>query len=476
MIIKGQAKIELKDVKSGKKETYEHSNMFTNAAQQLLGIITNTLGASVANSYFLPLANKLLCGLYLFDNTLTENINNTVLPDASTAKLTGYAGNTTSDGNDIMRGDYNANESGAIENGYKFVWDFGTDDANGEIAAIALTNDVAGYHGYHYSPIDAFVKSNANSSNLPNNYKGLGCALQNPAGFDANISAYAVTLNVDTGEVLTIQKTSNTNITLRKYGIKLNTIGLTDKIGTLSLLNTENITIADTVQTEVNTEICYVDGDDGYFYGLSGSNNGSNYVLKISKINKNTKEYTQAVSYTLNNINMPRIATIAASFNSYRITPVIRNGYIYSFYGNDYSSATTNTYGIVKINLNNPSEYTKIANSEFSAPHAQYGTDWVIFKQNNAIITNGYLIDQNDTLYSTNIKTTTDQAYSYQGTGRVTTDGKQFLYGEYGNSQSVVRFMPNLQYLATINNLDTPVTKTAAKTMKITYTLTYAEE
>lgn len=123
----------------------------------------------------LPLAECAISGLYIFDNPLVEDMDNIWLPNIDTAKLTGYAGRAVSDGVDNRRGDYNFNESGVIENGYKFVWDFGTDDANGEIAALSLTHAIAGFHGYHYNPYMAVRNSiGTGTGSRYDNYKGAG--------------------------------------------------------------------------------------------------------------------------------------------------------------------------------------------------------------------------------------------------------------------------------------------------------------
>ncbi len=56
---------------------------------------------------------------------------------------------------------------------------------------------------------------------------------------------------------------------------------------------------------------------------------------------------------------------------------------------------------------------------------------------------------------------------------------KTFAYQEYYQFHNFFYFSKDLYlftpYLATINNLSTPVIKTADKTMKITYTLTETE-
>lgn len=81
---------------------------------------------------------------------IPENGNNMMLP--WTNEEVGHAGiaNTNTD---TSIGTYNSNESGRIENGkgYRHVWDFASDKANGEIGCICLTTKDGGTNGMHHS-------------------------------------------------------------------------------------------------------------------------------------------------------------------------------------------------------------------------------------------------------------------------------------------------------------------------------------
>ena len=81
-----------------------------------------------------------------------------------------------------------------------------------------------------------------------------------------------------------------------------------------------------------------------------------------------------------------------------------------------------------------------------------------------------YVYDKvNDTMYPTNARW--DQSY---GAGKYPTldeSSNAIIYRGYGDNMSIY---PSPLGLATINNLQSAVTKTAAQTMKITYTLTEA--
>lgn len=475
--LKGHAVIELTDVKTGKKERVEHDNIITNALKDFFDKQMPVIGAGNMNSYFLPIIEKALGGIFIFSNTLTENINNIVLPDAADAELTGYAGHVTSDGNDNRRGDFNAEESGAITNGYKFVWDFGTNDANGEIAALALTNEMAGYHGYHYSPIEILRSSRNNTSNTSGSYKGLGVDYANPMGLnDEKMAQYAVELDSDAGTIKTIRKTDSTTILFETYKIDFKTVKLDNVVATFAKINTETITISDSVQTETNDALTFVDGGDGFYYGLSSSYSSNTAKIKISKINKSTHEYTPATDHTVGNVELLQMGTVVQYMQESKISPVIRNGYIYSLCNKVKTNSRYTKYDIIKISLTNPAEFTVLPNSNFQIHNAEYGADASMYLQNGLIITNGFAIDSDDRLIPTGIQFYDYViSHSYACTTRITTDGKQILMGAYSNGSRYTNYYPVLQYLATINNLDAPVTKTAAKTMKITYTLTYAE-
>lgn len=182
--LKGHTVIELTDVNTGEVERIEDDNLVTNA---LTGFMTNLFrlqnysfinysgtSGTETYSYDWRRIKNLLCGLFIFNTALAENANNIYIPDPSTSKMVGYAGEIVSDGYDPHRGDYNMSESEELPNGYKFVWDFGTDDANGQVACVCLTNPIAGYHGYHIKRDVDLSYSNIGEykSNKPNRYRG----------------------------------------------------------------------------------------------------------------------------------------------------------------------------------------------------------------------------------------------------------------------------------------------------------------
>lgn len=160
-MIKGHAVIELKDVGTGEVQRVEHDNMVTNGLKYCLtpwlGKFSYATGGSTPQkmpdetketwkSGNRSMMNHLLGGIFLFQNNLEEDVDNTAFPLDN--PLTGKASWDAYNGMDTYRGSYNENESGLQEDGsYKHVWDFSTDQANGQISALSLTTYKGGICG-----------------------------------------------------------------------------------------------------------------------------------------------------------------------------------------------------------------------------------------------------------------------------------------------------------------------------------------
>lgn len=160
MSLKGKAKIQLFDGDTGRlaKEIHEE-NMITGAVDTILnppdfielGIGTADEGNRAFNMLQIfegDLADTAFHGVIVCRDKIDEDPDRMMLPWDN--EETGHAGMSTSDQNAFL-GTYNANESGVIENGkgYRHVWDFGTDRANGEIGCICLTTKDGGTNGYN---------------------------------------------------------------------------------------------------------------------------------------------------------------------------------------------------------------------------------------------------------------------------------------------------------------------------------------
>lgn len=476
--LKGHAVIELTDVNTGEVERVEHDNLITNGAQKLLDHFISAYGRS-ANSAILPIEERLLCGIYLFDDTLTESADNVLLPDVANTKLTGYAGNATSDGNDNKRGDFNSAESEALVNGYKFVWDFGTDDANGTIASLALTNYIGGFHGYNINFRLAGSSLQSNTGNGRSSYKGFGInhTLYTYPG-NATLGNYNLT-NIASydGDILTtINKTSSTNITIKKYRIANKTVRMGYYVGSAELIETRDITYSDSNQNSTNTR--FLDGGDGYYYGLYAGSTAGTWSLSISKINKSTLAYTAATVYSISasalGVRFPALGAITGFTANAYTDAVIRNGYVYVYYG--ITQYTGNgTYGIAKFPLSDPTAISKVPNTEKA--FTTLGSNETVFYfllVNGNIYTSVGVIGSDDSVVAYSDDFDSSYGSSYWGYLPIVTNGEHIIAGTHSNNGGETYFYGMFMNLESINNLDSAVTKTSAKTMKITYTLTYA--
>ena len=202
MILKGTTTIELTNQKTGEKRTIEEHNMVTNGMSKVL---ENIMGESNSPTYRLfvspalgdgengtlgteRMMRMLTGGLILLDSPMTEDVNN-FLPVEDVFSV-GCASDIAYTGKNVMAGGYNVAESGALENGYKHVWDFGTNQANGQIACVCLTTREGGFAGGGTYPYDSnyVLHSSSGTSNRVELYDVL--SPRNAKYFDEDDNGY----------------------------------------------------------------------------------------------------------------------------------------------------------------------------------------------------------------------------------------------------------------------------------------------
>lgn len=136
----GRVRIDLHNVRSGSNERVEAHNVVTDAVDDFmllnyLAFLRGESGARYGTVY-----SGLFGGVCLFEDEISGG---NMLPLGAN-RLVGYAGtSTTVSGN---RGYYNGSESSfnAISGVARTVWDWGTSQANGTIKAVARTSESAG--------------------------------------------------------------------------------------------------------------------------------------------------------------------------------------------------------------------------------------------------------------------------------------------------------------------------------------------
>lgn len=410
MAIKGKSVIELYNPNTRIKQRYEDENIVTNVFKYLFGQNYFAQANTTFMNKFLPLYKNGIGGIILFDSQIEENPDIVVAP--STVGCTGYASNSAYSGSDLSRGGMNANETELIDNGMKFVWDFATSQANGDIACVSLTHANGGRIGYGSK--NYCDSGDTNISWFAQLSLGLsGGAYYSTCIVDDNLY-YASTVSVN-------------EIILEKHKIFLKEIGLRNSYATTKKIGEKRITISP-ISGVQRSVFCV---DNGKVYLMIDYNR----ILDITDFD-NIKEYSLPVN--------------ATSLNGM----VVRNNYIYL--------ATSNN------------KIEKYSISDTSAKLNEITVDSISYNGIKNI--NGYIIINNTTMLDENdnlriIYLTGNEKYLMYTPGQLY--NPVFIpHTKNANSDIMVgcEIAPN--YLATINNLKVPITKTSAQTMKITYTLT----
>lgn len=461
-MLKGKTVIELKDVKTGKVEIIEDDNMVTNAisdffSHNIEGSLFNISGsAGDLNGVMFPLARNGIGGILLFADPLDEDANLYYAPSAN--PITGYASNDVNSTANVMRGSLNLTESTKIENGFKFVWDFATSQANGTISAVALTHK---YGGIGYMG-DAYDNANKRWHIKDQNWEA------NQTVRTAYINA--VEINFEGNYLITIGMNTNNEIVIQKIRKAFRSVGINDTMIDSSIVVLEENKITPTIFIMPNPSnnsgnYDFIDGKNGYWYGFwHDANSSGSASIKWIKIKKSDFSFSEG-TWTIQNCQL-QSAGYRSGYNtgpSRNVQSVILNGYVYMM--------SYDRQSVYKINIENGADVNRIklgftSNYSTASPYYSSGSVYM-FGIGDWIVGSDFNIASDDRVY----KSANSTPFSYTCTPLF--QHGPFLWGYggyYGNSVRREFFMLS-PYLATINNLSTSVIKTADKTMKITYTI-----
>lgn len=445
-MIKGKTLIELTDVNTGKVERYEDNNMLTNAIDLYIAVAaawcaytTQRFGESAETLPKFPISDGILGGIKLFQNTIGENADNYVMPNVADNTVVGYASYDTSDGTDTKRGSRNVEETTAIENGMQIVWDFATSEANGTISCVCLTSGIGGTGGYlDIKPFSSHA-----------------------ATVGTEILGYPVSFDKETGILTTISYSGN--LTIRKYKFEITNLSLDATPYTFNLIDEQ-------VKEVTNTSYLWRDSGMGFLYEFSSSSTSDTTItIKYKKMDKTTFEVSEA-SFEVSGITLEALNTLKVNWT-------IKDGYI-------YLPASTHDK-IYKVDISNTSNITTIEVQAWGT-YMNYSFH-ICPLENNLLLANGMIIDNKGGGYvviDPDFNTGAKNFYKFNGVSTYGAainncfEGNGFKLYDFSSkgTSSVPRYLELVfdhTMLMSINNLETPVTKTADKTMKITYTLTY---
>lgn len=517
-MLKGKTTIELTNVNTGEVEVYEDENMITNAVSDIMTY--NPLGFRYRNYYndnrsfyqdvytelntsfankLTPIVPNLIGGIALFENTLIEDPNQYYAPESN--PIIGYSSNNVNTNDNPKRGSMNQSESKQFTDdngnkGYRFVFDFSTSQGNGIISSLGLTSKNGGIAMYGdnydciYSSLAVDRSQYYSSTTTISDGNVYAKQMSSVVAIDSNknIGYFAYVDGLNTIKVGTVK-------------IPCNKIGLFDKYtdsSVFDILSTKTLTTTNFASTHYAYQTNYyyytystlINGDDNYIWGFQHQNNsegndsGDANILWI-KINKNDWSFEEG-SWTLPNAQLYRFGkyyykgtntAMAQNLNS----AIIKDNILYM--------PKYDGYGIYKIPLDNPTNFQFIESSFAIIRDGIYGYSSYFYYNGtavndignricylNAFIENDKIIQK---IYYNNYY---PQDYPSVRGCLVMCSKPGLKIGPYIVSVSSIRsnnyeylyttvWLP-MMYLATINNLISPIEKTADKTMKITYTLT----
>lgn len=465
MKLKGKTQIELTDVKTGETEVIQEENMITNAINRLFsdnleGMLFNIEGTGglAWKNYHVPICPNAIGGILLYSDSLEENADNLYAPSSN--PCVGYASNDANNTEDSFRGSMNLLETGPTDNGYKLVWDFATSQGNGTISAIALTHRLGG-KCYIGNVFDA----NSHLLQMKSYYTRMESAeyvqyYVDMVEIDFN-NNYFVSISADSNKQIIIHK-------VKKFFSKLNLTGSLQETCE-GLYETQIIQPKEFLSGSYSyAYLNFMDGEDGYWYGFSSTGNSSGDAkVQWIKIKKEDYSFTEG-AWTLENAQIYPIGNRSGYLSSpSRSTySTLRNGYLYLMH---YSQA-----GVYKVNIHNAADITFIEFG-FQIRHSSLGNYSGVYmlKLNDRIYGYNYVINSDDSVIQIKDFYALSQTQTPVFTNGIY--GLSFgFYSHYG-----LNIYKNLwiltPYLASVNNLETSVIKTADKTMKITYTLTEIE-
>ena len=272
--------------------------------------------------------------------------------------------------------------------------------------------------------------------------------------------------------------------------------------GTLSTLNPSSST-GQRVTLSNLCGACLIDGGDGYIWGFQHANNADGNSsgnadvqwIKISKEDFSFDEGTWSITAQLAPFAYAYVKPYYYNRSSHP-TAIIDDGKLYA--------VAKDQYGVYVIDLSNPSNVSLLECSfpidiRYDAvyPAANYYCGHVVevtkvfgtITYRNAFIRCGKIIQKSkrSSHYSmfnfsqngsSSTGVSTNGALSFNsgslaecGPFKICIFSDQYYRNAYSDSYADAIIYLMTPYLATINNLETPVTKTADKTMKITYIL-----
>lgn len=436
MKIKGKTIIELNDAKTGKLiQRTEDNNMLTNALTMFYkqGGITNP-SAFNQQTISQTALERLLGGVLLLDTAITEDANIVRVPKNVGMTANGAKGVLNS-GNPTELGSWNESESGWQNDGsYKMVWDYTTSQGNGTVACVCLTSLYHGMQGEGNKSLT--YKANTTSIAAYNSATGQSVGSGTVIGIENNRCHVWTTTDFE----------ATAEITDNVYSLPVDTVDLRDAINEARLL--------DTYTVQVPSEISSLSGR--WKFRRTFVKNGIAYIYLV---------HIQQYSFPNGSV-YPNAYVVKYNLANHSFAGVIEiNGDSEESYCNLIGlSDKWAVLGHVMTDLDNPVNQLDITDDGNIIPSI-YVTDLINLEavDSNVFWGKGCKLKDDAILLPTNSADVISSVINGVAVNDILLQCGNYL-------------MRDPRYIATINNLEAPVTKTADKTMKVTYVIRFDQQ
>lgn len=475
--MKGHAKIELIEVATGKKKVVEHDNMLTKAISEYVKPIALTGYTPLLDCKTKGQFNVLFGGLFLFDGAIEENADITYPPKG--VHCTGRGSNISYGGEDTNLGSFNSNESGFDENGnYKMVWDFNTSQANGTIAALSLTSLLGGRSGLGSPAYDSAINSSTAQTLYSTDYgfyqKVKDATISDKIAFAIGDCLYFLlyyNVYYSSSEADLYMKNSGTLSFLKVKMPVDNIVFSNNKSNEPMRYERVDISIPSKIMNQITDNNGIIGGiclDGRYMYVMLTTAHkyiAKNEEINLLKIDTQNNFSAECVSF-INTTNEVLFRSYLSSNNKipdYGGEWFVADGY-YICINQDrdklYRIKIADSTDVAAIDMSLAKGWDKNTQKRFVGKI----TDAHVLLKNYG---NSYIID----LDEWTCKCSLFNSFGTEYLTTVTADKSKFIISMRNGYSPMLVIVQNPFYIATINNLSEPVTKTSAHTMKVTYTL-----
>jgi len=454
--IKGRTIIELTDVRTGKVQRFEDDNAFmdSNIEQKFRNF--GIFQTSVLNNFqSTPLWQKLCGGLLLLDSVVADGANFVAPGQKMTGR--GYYG-SSNNGSPVNLGSWNATESAVSSNAVQMVYDFTTSQGNGDIKAVCLTSDYCGRIGLGNQDDDYNISLRVS----PNDWQGYNTYYNLPNNLHEKGFAF------DGDYIYCNPVLDGTSLIIDKRYANAKKVDLIHTLTGAYTAGTISITLPSAMTHTTNLRLRQVSTTKLVLIGY-------------------TNDYTNAFSVAVIDISGTPSATVT------EITGMDKAGESeldWSYFRTDCIGVDGSGNPLLAIPTYAHKPIAFLVNAGTGTKQAfKFDENYSTWTGNNnrlyndiASLGNGFFMTGTYENYAipgfvcdSSANSGAGSIHPCEGTGvrSKSLNGLNLWNNEKGNNTDL-RLCQNPFYLATINNLATPVTKTSSQTMKVTYVISRA--